>query len=54
MHTKEAWEYILTNRRDVEDKAGVFESYDTPDEFRRGLMKLEERELAYRLGLRED
>lgn len=53
MHTKEAWEYVLLNRRDVEDIAGVFEKSSTPDEFRGGLLELKERELAHRLSLGE-
>ena len=54
MHTKEAWEYILMNRRDVEDIAGVFRKANTPDEFREGLVALKERELTQRLGLVEE
>ena len=54
LHTKEAWEYVLLNRRDVEDIAGVFEKSSTPDEFRERLTELKERELAQRLRLGED
>lgn len=50
MHTKEGWEYVLLNRRDIEDIAEVFEHSNSPEEFRDGILKLKERELAKRLG----
>lgn len=50
MHIKEGWEYVLLNRRDIEDIAGVFERSNSPEEFRDGVLKLKERELAKRLG----
>lgn len=53
MHTKEAWEFVLLNRRDVEDIAGVFERSNTPDEFREKLTELKEREMTQRLRLGE-
>lgn len=52
MHVKEAWEYVLLNRRDIEDVAGVYERATSPEEFREGLMELKERDLAQRLGER--
>ena len=52
MHIKDAWEFVLLNRRDIEDVAGVYESANSPEEFREGIVKLKERDLAKRLGER--
>ena len=50
LHTKDGWEYLLTNRRDIEDIAGVFERSNTPEEFARELVALKERDLTRRTG----
>ena len=50
LHTKEGWEYLLTNRRDIEDIAGVFERASSPEEFTRELITLKERDLTRRTG----
>lgn len=50
MHVKEGWEYVLLNRRDIEDIAGVFERSSSPEEFREGIIKLKEQELENRMG----
>lgn len=49
MHTKDSWEFVLTNKRDIEDVGHVFEQSNTPDEFRAGLIKLKEQDLMERL-----
>ncbi len=43
LHTKDGWEYLLMNRRDIEDIAGLFERSTSPEEFRDGLLELKER-----------
>ena len=50
LHTKDGWEYLLTNRNDIEDIAGVYERADTPEEFTRELLRLKERGLTRRTG----
>ena len=50
LHTKDGWEYLLMNRRDIEDIAGVFERSSTPEEFAGELLRLKERDLARRTG----
>lgn len=50
LHTKDGWEYLLMNRRDIEDIAGVFERADTPEEFTRELLQLKQRDLSRRIG----
>lgn len=50
LHTKDGWEFVLTNRRDIEDVAGVFGRADSPEEFRDGLLELKEKDLERRLG----
>ncbi|QIN83354.1 hypothetical protein GBA63_12445 [Rubrobacter tropicus] len=50
LHTKDGWEYLLMNRRDIEDIAGAYEKADTPEEFTREILRLKERDLAPRSG----
>ncbi len=50
LHTKDGWEYLLMNRRDIEDIAGLFERSTSPEEFRDGLLELKERDLTRRMG----
>lgn len=45
LHTKDGWEYLLTNRRDIEDVAGVYARAETPEQFREELLRLKERDL---------
>lgn len=49
MHTKEGWEFVLTNKRDIEDVGELFEQATSPEEFREGLIELKERDLMERL-----
>ncbi len=49
MHLKEGWEFVLTNRRDIEDVGQLFERSNTPDEFREGLIELKEQDLRERI-----
>lgn len=43
-------EYMLTNRRDVEDVGRLFERANSSEEFAEGLRELKERDLKERLG----
>lgn len=49
IHTREGWEFVLANRQDIEDVAGVFERANSPQEFREGLIALKEQDLMERL-----
>ena len=40
LHTKDGWEYLLTNRRDIEDVADVYARAETPEQFREELLRL--------------
>lgn len=40
MHPKDGWEFMLTNREDVEDVGRLFERAGSPEEFREGLIDL--------------
>ncbi len=46
LHTKDGWEYLLTNRRDIEDVADVYARAESPEQFREELLRLKERDLA--------
>ena len=43
LHTKDGWEYLLTNRRDIEDIADVYAKATTPEEFKEELLRLKQR-----------
>lgn len=45
LHIKDGWEYVLTNRRDIEEVGQLFERSNSPEEFREGLIELKERYL---------
>ncbi len=49
LHIKDGWEYMLTNRKDVEDVGRLFEHSNSSEEFKEGLMELKERDLKERL-----
>ncbi len=53
LHTKDAWEFVLTNRQDIEDIAGVYKQSNSPQEFRERLIELKKRELLERIELQE-
>jgi hypothetical protein len=50
LHTKDGWEYLLMNRRDIEDIANLYEKADTPEAFAEGLLRLKERDVVRRPG----
>lgn len=50
-HLKDGWEFVLTNRKDIEDVGHVFENSNSPDEFREGLLALKEKDLRKKLGI---
>jgi hypothetical protein len=49
MHIKEGWEFVLANKRDIEDVGQLFERSRTPQEFRDGLIELKEQDLMEQL-----
>lgn len=49
IHIKDGWEFVLTNRRDIEDVGQLFERSNTPDEFREGLIERKEQDLRERM-----
>jgi hypothetical protein len=53
IHLKDGWEFILANRRDIEEVGQLFERSNSPEEFREGLIELKERDLREQLE-RED
>lgn len=50
LHTKDGWEYLLMNRRDIEDIAGLYDRADTPEEFASELLRLKQRDVVRRPG----
>lgn len=53
LHLKDGWEFVLTNKQDIEDVGRLFEQSNTPEEFREGLVELKEQDLMERLQRRE-
>lgn len=49
MHIKDGWEFVLANKRDIEDVGQLFERSSTPEEFRDGLIELKEQDLIEQL-----
>jgi hypothetical protein len=49
MHAKDGWEFVLGNRRDIEDIGQLFERANSSEEFEEGLKELKERDLKERL-----
>lgn len=49
IHLKDGWEFVLTNQSDIEDVGQLFERSNTPEEFRKGLIELKERDLMERM-----
>jgi hypothetical protein len=49
LHIKDGWEFVLTNKQDIEDVGRLFERSNSPEEFREGLMELKERDLMERM-----
>ncbi len=52
-HPKDGWEFVLANRKDIEDVGRLFERSNSQEEFREGLIELKERDLREQLE-RED
>lgn len=50
LHLKDGWEFVLTNRGDIEDVSQLFERSSTPEEFRDGLIALKQQVLAKQPG----
>ena len=53
VHLKDGWEFVLTNRKDIEDVGHLFESSNSQEEFRDGLLALKEQDLRERLGIED-
>ncbi len=53
MHLKDGWEFVLTNRDDIEDVGQLFERSNSPEEFRDGLIELKEQDMRKRLERNE-
>lgn len=51
LHVKDGWEFVLSNRRDIEDVAGVFSRSESPEDFRAGIIALKEHDLRRRMGV---
>lgn len=54
LHLKDGWEFVLTNKQDIEDVGRLFEQTNSPQEFREKLIELKEQDLMDqmdRLGL---
>lgn len=49
LHLKDGWQFVLTNRNDIEDVGKLFEESNSPQEFREGLIKLKEQDLSEQL-----
>jgi hypothetical protein len=52
LHLKDGWEFVLMNKQDIEDVSQVFESSNSPEEFREGLIELKERDLMEQMERR--
>lgn len=49
IHLKDGWEFVLTNRQDIEEVGQLFERATSPKEFREGLIELKEQDLRERM-----
>lgn len=45
LHLKDGWEFVLMNRKDIEDVGQLFENANSTQEFQEGLIKLKEQDL---------
>lgn len=52
VHLKDGWEFVLMNKRDIEDVGRLFEESNSPEEFRDGLMELKEQDLREQMERR--
>lgn len=52
LHLKDGWEFVLTNKQDIEDVGQLFEQSNSPEEFKEGLLELKERDLMEQLERR--
>jgi len=53
LHLKDGWEFVLTNKQDIEDVGLLFERSNSPEEFRAGLIELKEQDLMEQLERRD-
>lgn len=52
MHVKDGWEFVLTNKQDIEDVGRLFERSGSPEEFQEGLVELKGRDLMEQIERR--
>lgn len=48
-HIKDGWEFVMLNRKDIEEVGQLFEQSETQEDFREGLIELKEKDLMERL-----
>lgn len=53
IHLKDGWEFVLTNRDDIEDVGQLFERSNSSEEFREGLLELKEQDMRKKLERNE-
>ena len=53
LHLKDGWEFVLTNKQDIEDVGLLFERANSPEEFRAGLIELKEQDLMEQMERRD-
>ena len=53
LHLKDGWEFVLTNKQDIEDVGQLFERSNSPEEFREGLIELKEQDLMEQMERRD-
>ncbi len=49
LHVKDGWQFVLLNRRDIEEVGRLYETSGTPQEFQEGLISLKEHHLRERM-----
>ena len=53
LHLKDGWEFVLTNKQDIEDVGLLFERSNSPEVFREGLIELKEQDVMEQLERRD-
>lgn len=53
LHLKDGWEFVLTNKQDIEDVGLLFQRSNTPEEFKEGLIELKEHDLMEQMERRD-
>ncbi len=53
LHLKDGWEFVLTNKQDIEDVGLLFQRSNSPEEFKEGLIELKEQDLMEQMERRD-